>query len=1415
MPEIKRIPQDGKMNTDFNVRILPPGQYREALNVNVGRSETSEVGTVENLLGNEQITSLSDPMGANYVGDNLTCIGSYRDNSLERVYFFVTSNSSANEVNEGSHAVVMYDQTARKTTVLVNHSSLNFHTNYRITGINLLEDLLFWTDNRNEPRKINVDRAIGNPEYYNSDVLMSVAKTAPYLPPTITTTQTAADNSITSTFLQDKLPRFSYRWQFEDGEFSVLAPFTPIIFSGSSSLPAADVINAGEAYDFVNDINSITLSVPVELNAGVVNVELLYKDSSNNAVYIIDDKPVASEQAISFDYLSQDPFRAIPESQITRVADAVPRVAQSQEVAGGRIVYGNYLQNYNLPNLDFIAGFTGAGSNPRLTNHAVKSKRTYQLGIVLSDRFGRTTPVILSQTGGDTTFVDVVNQQLTLNFTAEAATALQSGDFYSYKVVVKQREQDYYNWYTTSNTETRTIGGTAGSPITESRTGLVRRGDSVNKVPVDVTEFVTNDADARPSSRSVFVGNDLRGVTIDNIFGLATIAGGETGQVFYEVEPFVSELDIFFETSTGGLVDSIVAGDPVVIDFYNCYNTTIAGVSVEASRIREGFNEPTFDIGVRAHAIDEDFAGEERRSNALIHSSGFFNSRTGLNQLNQFNEAEGGITLSLDPADGSIQKLYAEDTQLIIWQEDKVSRSPIDKDFIYSAEGGAVPVTSSTQYLGTVAPYSGEYGISLDPGSFAVYGTRKYFTDKNRGVVLQLSNDGLTEINRAGMNDFFRDALRTSSLIVGSYNEYHNQYNLTITGEGYSNNRDTNLATAQLGQDYFTIGYEPDVRGWVSFKSFQQESGTTLNNVYYTFNGGDLWEHNSNNVDRNTFYGEFAPSHIDFVFNDAPSLVKDFKTIGYEGMGEGETMWSCDYIETDLANVGTVPEINTDFVRVALRVNIASGAMNAPNTRFTGERSTIVRLINGAAQARWVVAVSPISTQYELEDGDVTLTGGGSDVTINSLFNDSNGIAYFEVLYDVSLDSEDIMLDLGGIGADLVFQTTLLVINVLNGVTNSDLIGTIARAFVNEGSVEEEIIDVTGINNHYIDAPGNIEVDTTGIPDGILVKDMDNNNLGYEIFNNPDDPYGIRIELDVDIPTTPFGVLNLPINGTAVLAPELTWVLQDNPDFTTTFTNNEDRRVAPRDVDNKDANVSIVLADLTTDVIDDTTLLDFANANIANEVVYNEIAGTWSFDAVSTIDTDDTESTVDLSNIVVEDALITPAETELIFPFPPEDSNNMTITYESNLTGVNAWETSGDANGITSAIANGNITITVTPVAAGGGDNEATIAISPAYTRLTGIDDVEITVTQMGRVRSSEPTGTEVTFFYPVGSPAPSTATAAGGTVVVTGAINTPAIGDAPYNQYIVSYTGDSGTITIDGVDDGTAYSFEIEIPTP
>ncbi len=180
---------------------------------------------------------------------------------------------------------------------------------------------------------------------------------------------------------------------------------------------------------------------------------------------------------------------------------------------------------------------------------------------------------------------------------------------------------------------------------------------------------------------------------------------------------------------------------------------------VEESRIRGGFNNVATDFGVKAY-ISEDKPDSFIRNSTMIYS-GVFNSRTNVNESNQFPSGE-DITKTADPHYGSLQKLYAEDGNLVIFQENKVSRALIDKDAVYSAEGAPMQ-TQSNVVIGQITPYVGEYGISRNPESFAVYGYRKYFTDKDRGVVLRLSRDGMTEISNYGMSDYFRDSLSRQS----------------------------------------------------------------------------------------------------------------------------------------------------------------------------------------------------------------------------------------------------------------------------------------------------------------------------------------------------------------------------------------------------------------------------------------------------------------------------------------------------------------------------------------------------------------------------------------------------------------------------------------------------------------------------
>ena len=175
---------------------------------------------------------------------------------------------------------------------------------------------------------------------------------------------------------------------------------------------------------------------------------------------------------------------------------------------------------------------------------------------------------------------------------------------------------------------------------------------------------------------------------------------------------------------------------------------------LEETRIKGGFNNPQLSLGVRAYVVNENRSSTNRK-HSLIYS-GLLNTRTGFNQTNVFSIAD-PIIKDLDPINGSIQKLYTEDTNLNVFQENKVSKVLINKNAIYSGDQGSQD--GNNNFLGQPVGYLGEYGISRNPESFAFYGYRKYFSDRDRASILRLSRDGITEISSYGMKDFFRDTL--------------------------------------------------------------------------------------------------------------------------------------------------------------------------------------------------------------------------------------------------------------------------------------------------------------------------------------------------------------------------------------------------------------------------------------------------------------------------------------------------------------------------------------------------------------------------------------------------------------------------------------------------------------------------------
>ena len=249
--------------------------------------------------------------------------------------------------------------------------------------------------------------------------------------------------------IEEKFIRFSYRFKFEDNEYSLAAPYTQICFipkqdgyfGGGKNDSLQDQVNT---YDssivewFTNKIDTVSLKIPLPdvgksasdalngfiNNYKVTDLEILYKESSslnskilevipvnNSLISFIEEIPVTktgtgTQWYYNFDYKSIKPYRTLPTGQQNRVYDNVPIKSLAQEITANRVVYGNFLQKHTPPaSLDYEVIQSDKSveydNYAQYPNHSVKQNRNYQVGFVLSDRYGRASSVVLSSNDDD------------------------------------------------------------------------------------------------------------------------------------------------------------------------------------------------------------------------------------------------------------------------------------------------------------------------------------------------------------------------------------------------------------------------------------------------------------------------------------------------------------------------------------------------------------------------------------------------------------------------------------------------------------------------------------------------------------------------------------------------------------------------------------------------------------------------------------------------------------------------------------------------------------------------------------------------------------------------------------------------------------------------------------------------------
>ena len=360
---------------------------------------------------------------------------------------------------------------------------------------------------------------------------------------------------------------------------------------------------------------------------------------------------------------------------------------------------------------------------------------------------------------------------------------------------------------------------------------------------------------------------------------------------------------------------------------------------MESFHFSDNFKSDYWDKG-RPNAVLEDFK-RTRKFATCLYSEPYI-PNTNINGLNMivpdvsFQEFERSYN--------SIQKIHSRDNNLIIFQEDKISKSLVNKNIMYNMDGsGNIAATDSV--LSVAVPYLGNYGICQNPESFASHGLRMYFTDIKRGCVLRLSQDGLTEISMYKMKDYFSD-LSVTILKEANFNNYkikgvfdrkYGEYIISydkILGEMMDPNNPT---IQEIILHSSTLGFTEPTNRWNSFYSYYPEMMCSSGVGIVSYVGGNLYHHDIG-VDAlqereyNKFYGNNVSSDLWLVSNVAPSNNKIYKAISTES----DNIWSVtiDNKQGQSTNIFT-----TDFdTRENIHYSKIYNDINSPGGMIEGDK---------------------------------------------------------------------------------------------------------------------------------------------------------------------------------------------------------------------------------------------------------------------------------------------------------------------------------------------------------------------------------------------------------------------------------------------------------------------------------------------
>lgn len=453
MPDISNTFLQGVMNKDLDERLIPTGVYIDALNITVDTADNGNIGAAKNQLGNTNVADISVISGVQNITNARTigAVASERDNL---VYWLVACDQF--------DAIFEYNQTNGVSTRVLQcmkstpttESKLNFSQDFVVTGINYVNGFLYWTDNYNPPRRINISRVKSGPNgiggYTIDDPRIDNDINVILAPPLHSPKISLSSDGSESNNIEEKFVYFAYRYKYLDNQYSAMSPFSSVAFQ-----PKDYVLdyNIGNNKSMVNRYNTAKITVFTG-NEFVKEVQVLMIDTRALNVYIIEtikkqSQNIPNNVFRSFDFNNNKNYSIITYDQVTRLFDNVPLFAKAQEFVGNRIMYGNYTQFYDIINpvrlgLDYNSI---VNPNPGEPIQTFRSDRDYEIGLIYLDDYGRSTTTLTSTIQEDNTVYIPPTQSDKGNSLVAKIYNTPPTWATNYRLVIKQSKGSYYNLF--------------------------------------------------------------------------------------------------------------------------------------------------------------------------------------------------------------------------------------------------------------------------------------------------------------------------------------------------------------------------------------------------------------------------------------------------------------------------------------------------------------------------------------------------------------------------------------------------------------------------------------------------------------------------------------------------------------------------------------------------------------------------------------------------------------------------------------------------------------------------------------------------------------------------------------------------------------------------------------------------------